>query len=76
MPIPKNVQGKREANGWEFHYNSWKNTGTSHRRDATTSNMFPKEMEGCLNGDVLAKLGLNEKRMGIKNGDTDALLFH
>ena len=37
--------------------------------------MFPKEMEGCLDGDILAKLSLNEKRIGTKTGDTDALFF-
>ena len=76
IPVPKNKDGKRVINGWEFFYNGWKNPGTQqHRRGATTANMFPKEMEGCLDAEILAKLGLNEGRMG-KTGETDALFFY
>jgi len=63
VPVPMNAQGKREVNGWELHYNGWTNPGTQHRRGATTSNMFPEEMKGCLDADILAKLGLNQKRI-------------
>ena len=51
------------------------NPGAPHRHGATTEYVFPKEAEGCLDGGILAKLGLNEKRMGTKTGDTDALFF-
>ena len=48
-----------------------------HRRGATTSNMFPDDMKGCLDADILTKLGLNEKRMGkTADQETDALFFH
>ena len=76
VPVPLNEEGKRVVNGWELHYNGWTNPGTQHRRGATTSNMFPEEMKGCLDADVLAKLGLNEKRMGKTGEDTDALFFY
>ena len=75
VPVPKNKEGNRHINGWEFHYKGWKNPGTQHRRGATTANMFPKETLGCLDADVLAKLGLNKVRMGI-TGETDALFFY
>ena len=71
MPLPKNDEGIRKINGWEFHYNGWTNPGPSHRHGTTTANMFPEAMDGCLDADVLKKLGLNKKRMQ----DTDALFF-
>ena len=73
MPVPM-TDGKRELNGWEFHYKGWKNEGIQHRRGATTANMFPKEMEGCLDAVILEKMGLNKNRMGL-NGEVDALFF-
>ena len=66
MPHPKRASdGKRVTqNGWEFHYNGWKNPdGPKYRQGATTANMFPKEMEGSLDVSVLKKLGLTKKRM-------------
>ena len=79
MPVPENKDGKRNVNGWEFHYNGWKNEGFQHRRGATTANMFPKEMEGCLDAGILAKLGLTKTRMGLSGGmdaEVDALFFY
>lgn len=76
VPVPLNAEGKRVVNGWELHYNGWTNHGTQHRRGATTSNMFPEEMKGCLDADILAKFGLNENRMGKTGEDTDALFFY
>ena len=79
IPFPKNEDGMRVCDGWEFHYNGWKNPDGSnqHRRGATTSNMFPDDTKGCLDADILTKLGLNEKRMGkTDDQETDALFFH
>ena len=79
VPLPKNEDGKRICDGWELHYNGWKNPPSmnQHRRGATTSNMFPDEMKGCLDADILTKLGLNETRMGkTADQETDALFFH
>jgi hypothetical protein len=72
-PVPMNENGKRECGGWEFFYDgSFKNkTNTAFRRNATTSNLFPKEMRGEFDRDMLTRFGLTEKRM--KN--TDALFF-
>ena len=33
-------------------------------------------MKGCLDADILAKLGLNQNRMGKTGEDTDALFFY
>jgi len=71
QPVPKNVNGKREINGWQFYYQGWKNEAMPYRHGATTSNMFPKEMEGCLDADILRKLGLTKGRIEMR----DSLFF-
>ena len=72
IPVPKNDEGgRREYNGWTFHYNGWTNPGPSHRQGATMGNMFPEGTEGCLDANVLKKLGLTKSRMQ----STDALFF-
>ena len=76
MAVPINKKtGKRELNGWEFHYRGWKNPGTLHRHGATSHNMFPKETEGSLDANMLTKLGLDEDRMGKNVNDVDSLFF-
>ena len=68
VPFPKREDGKRiNPQGWEFFYNGWHNPAKPYRRGATTANMFPKEMDGCVDGELLAKLGLNKERM--RSGD-------
>ena len=79
MPVPENKDGKRNVNGWEFHYNGWKNEGFKHRHGATRANMFPEELKGCLDAGILAKLGLTKKRMGlggVMDAEVDALFFY
>ena len=50
--FPKNENGERKnANGWE-------NDTKQHRRSTDTANMFPKEMDGKLDANILEKLGL------------------
>ncbi len=71
MPVPKGEDGKRKEGRWEFHYKGFENEEKRFRRGATTSNLFPKEMEGSLDGDILKKLGLSKERMQ----NTDALFF-
>lgn len=71
IPVPKNAEGIRKVNGWVFYYDGWVNVGPSHRHGATTANMFPEELDGCLDADILKKLGLNKSRME----STDALFF-
>ena len=71
MPLPKNDDGFRKVNGWDFHYNGWTNPGPSHRHGATTANMFPEGTEGSLDPNVLKKMGLTKSRMQ----SMDALFF-
>ena len=71
MPVPKNDDGFRKFNGWEFHYNGWKNPGPPHRHGATTTNMFPEGTEGSLDANILKKMGLTKSRMQ----SMDALFF-
>ena len=75
MPVPEK-NGKREVNGWEFHYKGWVNEGIKHRRGATTANMFPKEMEGSLDAAILENMGLTKERMGLTGKVVDALFFY
>ena len=69
--MPCNEQGKRIVNGWEFHYQGWERENKKFQCGATTSNFFPKEMEGCLDADELEKLGLDCHQMN----KCDALFF-
>lgn len=70
-PVPKNDEGKRMIGNWEFHYQGFSNSHPTYRRGATTSNLFPKEMGGQLDVEILKKLGLTKRRMT----DCDALFF-
>ena len=71
VPVPKGKDGKRTVGDWEFHYNGFKNEDMPYRHGATTSNLFPKEMEGHLDADILKKLGLTKERVT----KVDALFF-
>ena len=63
-PVPVNPDiGKRAYNGWEFFYDGWKNPEMPYRRGASTSNMFPQEMNGSLDGNILRAHGLTKERM-------------
>lgn len=71
-PVPVGEDGKRKCGDWTFHYNGYSNGPTSgYRRGATTSNLFPKEMEGHLDANILRKLKLTKERMQ----ECDALFF-
>lgn len=72
MPVPVGVDGKRKCGAWEFHYKGFKNDAMPYRRGATTSNLFPKEMEGHLDATVLKRLGLTAERVKV----VDALFFY
>jgi hypothetical protein len=71
-PVPKNIEGERKLGEWTFHYNGWSNPDKPYRHGATNTNMFPKEMNGCLDANVLKKLGLTKKGMT----KCDALFFY
>ena len=72
IPVPKNADGKRVMGDWTFHYDGWSNPDKPYRRGATTNNMFPNEMDGCLDADVLKKYGLTKPKMVA----CDALFFY
>ena len=77
-PCPKKESdGTREHNGWTFHYEPWR-LNPEHaagpfpfRSGARTENLFPASRQGCLDTEVLKKLGLTKKRMV----DHDALFW-
>lgn len=72
-PVPLNpCDGTWKCGDWTFYYNGFSNgMGSPYRRGATTSNLFPREMEGTLDADILSNLGLTKERMQA----TDALFF-
>lgn len=70
-PVPLGQDGKRKCGDWEFHYKGFSNDESQYRRGATTSNLFPKEMEGQLDADILKRLGLTKERMK----EVDPLFF-
>lgn len=72
MPVPVGPDGKRRCGNWQFYYDGFKNQEMPYRRGATTSNLFPKEMEGCLDVNVLKRLGLTKERITC----VDALFFY
>ena len=55
-----------------IHYQGCKNEDKPYRFGATTGNLFPKEMEGYLDADLLASHGLTKERMV----NVDALFFY
>jgi hypothetical protein len=73
-PAPVGEDGKRkECGDWTFHYNGYSNGPMSkYCRGAMTSNLFPKEMEGHLDADILHKLKLTKKE---RMQECDALFF-
>ena len=72
IPVPKDKDGQRKHGDWEFHYKGFANEEKTFRRGASTTNLFPEEMKGCLDANLLRKLGLTKKRME----ETDALFFY
>ena len=70
-PVKKDDDGKRTVGDWEFYYRGFENNEKKYRRGATTSNLFPEEMKGSLDADMLKKLGLTADK--VKN--LDALFF-
>ena len=81
-PVPVSVgrDGKEERvqNGWKFYYEGWQPRDENnaqvfkHRNGANKYNLFPKERKGCLDAEVLKKLGMKKKVMDNK----DCLFFY
>jgi hypothetical protein len=65
--VPLNDDGKRQASGWDFHYNTWtaddRAAATYSRNGATRLDLKPASRMGCLDVDVLKKHGLTSTRM-------------
>ena len=78
--VPKTHGSKRIDGEYRFFYNGWYledtipmlNHNPYKRVGATRENPFPKERDGCLDGNLLTKLGLTRDRM-IRG---DALFFY
>lgn len=68
VPVPRDLDGKRIQNGWEFFYDGWNPEKTlGNRNDASDNNLFPSERKGCLHRSVLENLGMNGNIM--RNND-------
>ena len=65
--VPMNSSGKREVNGWEFHYQNWsadEDVKRTYARDgAVYPNLRPASRAGCLDVNVFKKHGLNAARV-------------
>ncbi len=76
VPVPINaVTGKREAGGYEFFYQGWKEdnpTREDHRFGATREDLFPADRHVTLDVTFLKKMGLYKQRME----ECDALFFY
>ena len=73
-PVSSDVDGidERSINGWKFHYKGWSCSTSNFRLYAITENLYPDKRIGCLDKDLLLKMGLTKERM-IHGG---ALFFY
>jgi hypothetical protein len=62
MPVPEK-NGKRQCNGWEFHYQGYK--GDTNFRDGASkdSSLFPEQQRASLMLILLEKLGMSRERL-------------
>jgi hypothetical protein len=81
--VPKNENGKRMVGEWEFHYDGYTTNPSAavdahhqFRSGATKENIFPESRKGCLDGDILKRLGLTPERMRGADGLPDAFFFY
>ncbi len=74
--VPINaLTGKREADGYEFFYNRWKEenpTRENCRFDATREDLFPADRDITLDVTFLKKMGKSKQRME----ECDSLFFY
>jgi hypothetical protein len=74
VPVDK-VTGKRQAGGFEFFYNGWKQENPARdncRFGASRDLLFPPDRQVQLDVNYLKKMGLTRKRMV----ECDALFFY
>lgn len=76
-PVPE-VNGVRQVGGWDFHYQGWRRDPSrpAFRSGASRDNPLPESRRGCLDKDMLIKLGMSSDRMDDGQGRPDALFFH
>ena len=70
MSVPKNDDGDRKIGSWEFHYKGWDYDQDTYRgmsREDTADSLFPKSRLGCLDMEVLKKLGMPKEITEKKN---------
>ena len=64
VPVPKNDDGDRKIGSWNFHYKGWDAGQDTYRgvlRENTADSLFPKSQLGCLDIEVLNKLGISKE---------------
>ena len=71
VPV-SSTDGDREINGWKIYYDGWSKEQNDFRSGADKDNLFPSHRKGCLDANLLERLGLTKDRMVF--GDT--LFFH
>lgn len=71
-PVKMQTNGKREVSGWEFFYKGWNSGSSDYRSGACSNDMFPDSRKGCLDAELLRRLGLTGARME----KCDALFFY
>ena len=72
MPLPQDSSGTILINEWEFHYSDWDDVVVPHITPVDDVEQFPPKCKGCIDRDVLRKLGITKHRMVVQ----DALLFY
>jgi hypothetical protein len=73
VPVPKNIDGVGKFGDYTFHYDGWQSTVdennennetyTKYRSDTTKNNLFPESRCGCLDAELLDKVGLTREKM-------------
>ena len=72
-PVPLGTDGiSRSVGDWNFFYNGWESKVNIGRKCKSSKELFPTERYGCLDGELLKKVGLTKERMT----SGDALFFY
>eukprot|EP00957_Ditylum_brightwellii_P159276 12123668-Ditylum_brightwellii.AAC.1 len=67
-PAPLDADGCCIVNGWEFHYQGWKDPSEEKaRHSAIHINLFPDSRKGKLCYNTLSWLGMGPERMKQKD---------
>ena len=71
-PVEVNSDGSRTCGAWTFHYKGWENETEYKRTGVNDDDLFPAYRKGCLDKEMLEKLGLTKEKMQMG----DALFFY